>query len=203
MKKKPIWITSAVLVALALGAALTFPLRRQRLLRDQNNTNYYGVVVHSDADVAKAQQHRDEYQRRAQRLRTEFQPFAQQNQTKIATILGSDAVPELLPRDPKQLLPHWGEISDSLSPDDLSTRGSEALVFSWNAPMTPGDRSVTVHPLRHNFPVAESLLGQNSIVFWLDGTITEESRFGPTKTTLSAKPLKELAPPYDFFQKGH
>lgn len=186
---------------LVSGAITIIALLRQReeARRYQHPQNRYGVTVRSRADDTKAMQQHEEYIRRALRLRAEFEPFAQQKKAEILKVLAGNEAPYLLPRDPNTILPHWSQISDSIAAEDLETRMSEAILFSWNATLSAGESHF--NPVRNNLPVAESLIGKECIVFWLNGAVTEERRFGSDKTITSPRPVKELAPPYSFLRK--
>lgn len=202
MKRKRV---AMVLLGLAIGASLiaavAWQYRRAEEERFRHPQNHYGVLVASRYQEAQAARRREEYLRRARQLRAAFEPFARQHQAPLQGALRGENSAHFLPRDPEQAIAGWKRLSDSLSAQELESRLSEAFVFSWNA-ATP-DRKSLFRPQRHNVVLAESLIGKEAICFWLDGTITEEDRFGTTKTTHLAKPLNVLAPPYDFLSKGH
>lgn len=215
MKKSAIWGAGFGVVALAGVAVFLYGQKRQAE-RYRAPFRRYGVQVFSPQEDQKADKRREEYIRRAQLLRTGFEGFARANQGKIKTLLAEDEDPKkraslvatILPWRPSQAIPNWKAACDSLSASDLETRQEEAYVFTWNAVSPQGaDSFQTVKAQgtlknRNNYIVAESLIGKESITFWVDGSITEElarDRYGvPEKSGHS----KKIADGYDFLKKG-
>jgi hypothetical protein len=105
-------------------------------------------------------------------------------------------------------IPNWDSASESVSATDFESRLSESFIFTWNTVNAKGlDNNLSIKiqktaKSRNNYILSESVGGKESIVFWIDGSITEEfereSNGSPTKEGRYVK----IADKYDFLKKG-
>jgi hypothetical protein len=178
--------------------------------------NRYGVQVVSSSGDQKADKRRDEYIRRAQLLRVGFEKYALENQQKIKEIIDTKTdtdtrvklISTILPWDPIKAIPNWDSVSESVSATDFESRLSESFIFTWNAVNArelDNNLSIKIQKtakIRNNYILSESIGGKESVVFWIDGSITEEfereSNGSPNKEGRYVK----IADKYDFLKKG-